>query len=274
MKTYLLLSLILLPFFCLSQQVCVLNSADSAAIKNVHIYCENYGEITGPDGMVDLAKLKTCDSIEFSKVGYESVKLELMKIPDTVFLEKEVVDLNEFALKAEDEKEWIGFTQRRWLPGQIGNMIGHTNGLIQKNIPRGRLSKVEVFVKNSCDHPENKLFLKVMSLDSSFTPKDDLLSNQVEIPAEKRGWVTIDIQDEFILVRDKIFLGVQVTRNSGLKENENSCFNMIGMQFVEVDSNYKRCWKNDSIGWIIRAHEEKPIKDKLSIPMIRAEVLH
>lgn len=106
-----------------------------------------------------------------------------------------------------------------------------------------------------------------------FTPKDDLLSNQIEIPAEKRGWVTIDLQDEFVLVRDKIFLGIQVTRNPELKEVEDSCFNKIGMQLVEVDSNHRRCWKNDTSDWVIRAHEE-PFKDKPLIPMIRAEVLH
>lgn len=252
----------------------VVTDENGKPIPNVNISCLNkvQGVVSDNNGNYNISHLD-CDTFVFSRVGYATQEVAVEKLPDTIKLCRDTLSLFEFELKSEYDTKMIGFTQKRWLPGQTGSIIGHINGLIQKNIPRGRLSKVEVFIKNSCDQPENKLFLKVMSVDSSLRPNDDLLLSQVEIPAVKRRWVTIDLRDKFIPVKDKIFLGCQIARNPNLKEHRDSCFNMIGQQLVEVDSNYRSCWKNDSLDWIIRDHQVV-FKDQLFIPMIRAQILH
>ncbi len=107
MKNYLLICCLLLTKYVTSQNY-VFDSNTKKPIESVNLYYNsNEGLITNEDGFFELPNIIDIDTLHISHIAYKSKKILLnaFKKKDTIFLEKNTINLDEVVIKSINIKE-------------------------------------------------------------------------------------------------------------------------------------------------------------------------
>ena len=92
MKTF-ILSIFLSLSFSNSQTVLLIDQTTRKPIEDVNVFVYGYGTTTDSNGLCNIDIFKKDDTITFSAVGYETIKINYDAITQVIQLKKELVQL-------------------------------------------------------------------------------------------------------------------------------------------------------------------------------------
>lgn len=162
-------------------------------------------------------------------------------------------------------------------------MLGWITGIIKNQVSEAYLESIAVYVKHSEQNPKNQFLLRVYDIDSvSAFPKTSLLNEKVVIPSTKKGWVTIDISDYRIPVKNTVFIGIENLPNYsyngelaldsiGLAKSKEDLIR-IGVGRVKSNESLSYCWGRLSVAWQILNFHDPIYRGFEFLPMIRVSV--
>ena len=95
-RKYLCIGLFTISFsFIYSQarKITIVDAQTGEPLVGATIYCDNYGVVTNPEGMVDL-EVSKCKSVTISYVGYKSMVIDISEVSDVIKLTSSTNDLD------------------------------------------------------------------------------------------------------------------------------------------------------------------------------------
>lgn len=263
--------------------VLVNNQNQPLQFVNISVNSTVKGTYTSNSGVFSLGGLKESDTLKISSIGYKTISLLVNDISDTILLEELARDLPEVEIKAEYQYEQLGIEKSKIQLNGHGDLLGWITGIILNQVPKSYLENIEVYVKHSEQNPRNQFLLRAYDIDSvSGFPKTSLLNERVVVPPAKKGWVTIDVSDYRIPVKNTVFIGVENLPNYsyngelaldsiGLAKSKEELVR-VGVGRVKSNESLLYCWGRPQVAWQILNFDEPTFRGLEFLPMIRVTV--
>lgn len=177
------------------------NTNDPLPYATIEIFSLKTGTISERDGKFSMAvasKDAKSDSVEFSYLGYEKMKLCLAEIIDAeqvIILKEKPILLEEVKiLPKEYYSEIVGIRDKEPSRGQYTGAFGANKGnfLENKNKQAGWIKSVNFFLHKD-GYPSCPFRIRIYKVGENHKPAEDLLNENLVVSAEKSGWFRIDV---------------------------------------------------------------------------------
>ncbi len=235
--------------FLLAQSIAVYENGTKNPIPYVTVLYLNGNKIVGGDysderGIVNLNTTLIYNKIDFSSLGYKSLRINNIIKNDIVYLNADNIDLEEIIISKNKPSEFInlGFANDKKITG-----YGYDKGF-----------EVCVYIENNENKPLNihsvvfMILKKVKKtsfrlhfykkIEGDFEPKDEIFFDDLVlyIPSKTKGAVNIDISKYGLRIPlEGIFIGIEVL-NTGAN-NQSKYVNSSDVIFFECsESNDKK----------------------------------
>ncbi len=244
--------------FLYSQQVCTgkvidLKSKQAMPYVNVGIIGGNTGTVTNPDGYFtfNIPDSILGGSLRISTYGYEPVVMAVSEFLQTgeegmvISLAEKVFEQEEMVVRAPDLKEKVlgrksenGFITLGFQSQQLGTELG----LPIRIKSRTYIDNFNFFVMNQ-DYDSLTLRLNFYACDKKGHPIDSLVQKGTvfHLVGSQQGLISIDLREEHIILKDDVFMSLEVVDGFTTveSEEERSLFfgaKMIGEAFARYTS--------------------------------------
>ncbi len=226
MKFILRLFLILFVNYCFSQNY-VMDINKKTPIEFVNVIYGNKGLITNNDGYFEISNYQP-DSIKFSHISYNTLKLANINIGDTIFLEESRLILNQVVLKIFSASDTIKKAINKIKANYLNiphNYKGFYRSILQEDNKGVEMVEVEFvgFIKGL----ENQYTAKIINAQKT--------KNFSEIDFSITGGAKSLINGGNIIMQRQNFLKV--------KENQNFIFEYVGIVNNTDNEVYKISFK-------------------------------
>ncbi len=244
-KKYFILSVLFTIYFChagfsqkiLKGEVVDAKTAEAIPYVSIGVYGENVGTISKEDGSFNLSLVENnmAVSITFSCIGYKSksVPISILKANPKVFLEQEILLLDEVVLEKskklkQENKKIGGYKQSIYNTGEANTDAygkGKEYGIKIDNTGfEYKIDKINFSLKeNTID---SILFrMNLYKLSSDGLPKESILKNQLFVKSYKNEHlITIDVSDESLFVNEDVVVTIEPVRLWYKSSNDNMLF--------------------------------------------------
>jgi hypothetical protein len=169
----------------------------------IEIFSLKIGTIADKNGVFELtvdSKDINLDTIEFSNLGYEKIKLS---IGDFLKLENHTISIRQQPIKLDEvviiPKKYkivkLGITNKKFQSKQITNLYNNKIGnyIENKKSKMGWVNSVSFYIHKD-GHPETPFRVRIYAVNKEKRrPGKDILNENLVVSAGKPGWFTVDL---------------------------------------------------------------------------------
>lgn len=187
----------------LSGKIIDSNSHQPLPFATIELFSLKTGTIADKNGnfIVNISSSDTTlDTINFSYLGYEKVKMSIndfLESGKTIVLKEKIIDLEEVKIIPRQYTTTIlGIKDKKPGSMQYANVFNAKKGNYFENKKNeiGWIKSVSYYIHPD-GHPATPFRIRIYERDKNEMPGKDLLNENLVVSAKKPGWHTVDISD-------------------------------------------------------------------------------